>query len=164
MKKKKTISKTAKRRELQKLNAQLHTQFVQSEIEKEREVADKKDALQIAQHEKSVIDDFETQLTSNEPIRELFNQKNIKFKTQITEEQRNAVSILYHAYLLCKSYSMHFEGLKFVLDEYIDFGVSIDRQGRSEYVDAHKATIPANNQNNQNNQNGVGNQMGNMKM
>lgn len=106
--------------------------------------------------EKSLLEDFETQLSSNEPIRELFNSKNVKFKTELTQEQRSAVSILYQTYrkLLLKGFDL--PALKFVLDEYIDFGVSIDRKGRSEYVDAHKSylqqqAIQGNQQNQQQN-------------
>jgi hypothetical protein len=91
--------------------------------------------------EPSIIEEFETQLTSNEPNRELVSGKNIKFKTQITEEQRGAISILLHAYKLCLKYGINFDGLKYVLDEFIDFGASVDRKSRNEFVDAQKAQM-----------------------
>lgn len=113
--------------------------------------------------EKTIIDDFDQQLSSNEPIRELTTGKNIKFKTELSEEQRGSVSILYHAYRVLKLNGVDFDGLKYVLDEYIDFGVSVDRKGRTEFVEAQKINNTANqNPNNQNN--GVNNQMNNMRM
>ena len=93
----------------------------------------------------------------------MFNAKNIKFKTQITEEQRSAVSVLYHAYRLCLKYGIEFDGLKYVLDEFIDFGVSIDRKGRDEYVDAHKSSLFNQQQQQLNNQQG-NNSVSNMKL
>lgn len=105
--------------------------------DKERAEADLLDKS--SSDEKTLLEEFETQFSSNEPIRELFTGKNVKFKTQLSEEQRSAVSVLYHAYRLCLKYKIEFDGLKYVLDEYIDFGVSIDRKGRMEYVEAHKS-------------------------
>lgn len=134
-------------------------QFFESEtLRKEREKADLAD-IPSEPDDKLLLEEFETQFSSNEPIRELLTAKNIRYKTQLTEEQRSAVAVLYHAYRLCLKYGVEFDGLKFVLDEYIDFGVSIDRKGRLEYVEAHKAQQQQLQQQSQ----GM-NQMNNMKM
>lgn len=92
-------------------------------------------------NEKTMLDRMGDEFSSQEPIRELFSSKNIRFKTQLTEEQRSAVAILYHAYRLCEKYSIKFDGLKFVLDEYIDFGVSVDRKSRDEFVKSTQQQI-----------------------
>jgi hypothetical protein len=91
--------------------------------------------------EKVISDDFDIELSSNEPIRELFTPKNVRFKTQLTEEQRGAVSILYHAYMQAIERGINYSGLKQVLDQYIDFGVSVDRKSREEYVESHKSQM-----------------------
>jgi hypothetical protein len=127
------------------INNQIVAQLEQERLNKMRRDEDKRESGQ----DKLLIEDFESQLSSNEPIRELLTAKNIKFKTQLTEEQRSAVAVLYHAYRLCCMYGIAFDGLKFVLDEYIDFGVSVDRKGRAEYVDAHKSSQQSQMQNQQ---------------
>ena len=157
--------------------SQIEKQLDKLELDKKRKIIDDKEKFiednrnhlaseqQALKSESLLIEDFETQLSSNEPIRELLNAKNIKFKTELTEEQRGAISILYHAYKTCVKYGIDFYALKNVLDEYIDFGVSIDRKGRTEYVEAHRSNLQ--NQFNQQQgmgQNGVPQQMNNMKM
>lgn len=151
LKARKVCSKAAKDKENAEIRRELIQFNEQAELDKNRQEADVKEALQI--NESTLMDEFETSLSSNEPIRELFTPKNIKFKTQLTEEQRAAVAILYHAYSVMKARGIVLDSLKFVLDEYIDFGVSIDRKGREEYVDAHKAYMQHQNQNPQMNSN-----------
>ena len=142
------------------INKEIQHEIDSEQLNKDRTAQELKE--EIFSKDSSIIDDFEQQISSNEPIRELFTPKNIKFKSQLTEEQRNAVSILYHAYkTLYEKWGIHFEGLKFVLDEYIDFGVSVDRQGRSEYVDAHKSQMLAQQMQNQSN---MTNQVSQLKM
>lgn len=130
----------------------------QEDLNKQRDILDKQE---IGVIDKPISDDFDLELSSNEPNRELFTAKNIRFKTQLTEEQRGAVSILYHAYEQCVLRGINFSGLKHVLDEYIDFGVSVDRKSRSEFVDAQKAQV-YNQQQNMLNQNKTN--MENMKV
>lgn len=90
----------------------------------------------------NILEDFETELSSNEPIKELFTGKNIKFKAQLSEEQRNAVIILYTTYYtLLNDYNVDVHSLKDLLSDYVEFSVSLDRKGRSEYVDAHKSLM-----------------------
>ena len=105
------------------------------ELEKLRSEADAKEKS----GEMSIMEEFEQSFSSNEPIRELFTAKNIKYKTQLTDEQRAAVSILYDTYKTLLTYGINVISLKNVLDEYIDFGVSVDRKGRAEYVEAHRS-------------------------
>lgn len=88
-----------------------------------------------------IHDDYNFDLSSNEPIRELFTPKNVKFKTQVTEEQRGAISILLSVYFRCKNLGIDFSGLKNVLDEFIDFGVSLDRKSRGEFVESQKSQM-----------------------
>lgn len=99
--------------------------------------------LRLEKNEKLLHDDFETELSSNEPIRELLSSRNVRFKTEVTEEQRSALSILYHAYEQCEKRGIEFEALKSLLDDFVDFGVSLDRKSRQEYVEAHKAQLSA---------------------
>jgi hypothetical protein len=89
------------------------------------------------------MEDFDAQLSSNEPIRELFTAKNIKFKTEVTQEQRSSISILYHAYFEGLRRGFNLTALHEVLDQFVDFGVPVERKGRLEYVDAHKAAVQA---------------------
>lgn len=111
--------------------------IAQREHDSQREVIDKKENM----NEKLLHEDFDTELSSNEPVRELFSGKNVRFKTQVTEEQRNALSILYHAYEQCQQRGIQFNGLKSLLDDFVDFGVSLDRKSRTEYVDAHRSQL-----------------------
>lgn len=113
--------------------------------EKEREKAKEKetDALNKLTAKtstgRSILDDFESTLSSNEPVRELFTGKNIRFKTELTDEQRGAISVLYSVYMQCIRIGIEFDSLKDVLDQYIEFGVSVGRKGREEYSDSLKA-------------------------
>jgi len=130
----------------------------EQQLEEQRKIAESKESAEL-NNESLLTDEFETQLSSNEPIRELFTAKNIKYKTELTDEQRSAVAILYDTYKTLLSYGINVLSLKYVLDEYIDFGVSVGRKGRSEYVEAHKSAMQQQNQ-----QNAIPNQMSNMKM
>lgn len=114
----------------------------ENEIRKDLERKKKLIDAELSQiDEKLMHEEFDMQVSSNEPVRDLFSPKNIRFKTQITEEQRGALSVLYHAYRRALAIGVNFDGLKNVLDEFIDFGVSLDRKSRNEFVDAHKAQL-----------------------
>ena len=162
MKNKKMKNKNKKDKVLKGTNAVILSQLENIKRESERDKIDvNEQSPLIPSNEKSLIDDFETQLSGNEPLRELFSGKNVRFKTQLTEEQRGAVSVLYHAWKQCTLRGISFDGLKDVLDEYIDFGVSMDRKSREEFVEAQKSY---NTNQNMMNQQGIPNQMNNMKM
>lgn len=91
--------------------------------------------------QRSIVDRMNDEFSSNESVRELFSGKNIRFKTQITEEQRSAITILYGAYKHITSVGIQFSGLKDLLDEFIDFGVPLDRKSRDEFVKASQQNI-----------------------
>lgn len=151
---KKKLSKTAQKRELQKLNRQIHVNAEQRELNKERKIIDDSESKLIndLQNSKTLMDDFDTQLSSNEPERELVTGKNIKFKTELNEEQRCAISILYDSYMeFLERWNIDITALKRVLDEYVDFGASLGRKSRTEFVTARQATAQQNQLQNQNN-------------
>lgn len=137
----------------------------QSKITKElQQLSDEPMHERTVRDEKSIIDEFETQISANEPVRELWSNKNIKFKTEITEEQRGVISILLDAYQEFKHYNIDLTVLRQVLSEFVDFGVAIDRKGRTEYVEAHKIYNQQNQQSQQQQGNSINNQMNQMKM
>ena len=173
MKKKKNTTKV--RRELQKINAKAHAKLEQLYIERDRLKADKKEQKELEKfdaelnkekkifsNDSSLLDDFDAQLDSDNPSKELFTNKNVRFKTELSDEQRSAVSILYHFYRGLKDRGIEHNNLKYVLDEYIDFGVSLDRKSRTEYVESQKALNTQNQA--QKSQNGVEAQVQQMKM
>lgn len=94
--------------------------------------------------ESLLTNDFEESFTSNEPLRDIFSSKNIKFKTELSEEQRSAISILYDTYMeFLSKWNINITSLKNVLDQYVDFGASVGRKSRGEFVQAHQAWAQA---------------------
>jgi len=177
MKKKTSKKNNLKKKLFKSPSNEITKQLELLDLEKKRMIADREEQEKankqkesvkqeniIPVNEKLLTDDFETQFSTNEPIRELFTPKNIKFKTELSEEQRGAVAILYQTYMQCVNYGIDFSGLKDVLDEYIDFGVSVDRKGRTEYVEAHKSAMQMAQAQALSMQNGMTGQMGQMKM
>lgn len=103
----------------------------------------------------TILDEIEGQLDNNNSNpKVLMEGKNIKFKAILTDEQRNAVVILYSAYRQCIKYNIEFDGLKNLLNEYVDFSPSVDGIARKQYVEAHQlAKVQQQQMNNNNNQN-----------
>jgi hypothetical protein len=151
------------KRELQKLNGEFHRKFKKENYDIEKADAIVREQLRLKPLEvrqesintnkedntssnenvrsRSIIERFNDEINTSEPIRELLSAKNIKFKSELTEEQRGAISILYDTWMYIESIGIPFITLKNVLDQYIDFGVSVGRKGRSEYVEAHKSNL-----------------------
>lgn len=122
-----------------KAKEEFHKKFVKDYEESELRKTRSQEININIPDQKTILDRFSEQISSKEPIRDLFTGSNIKYKTQLTEEQRGALSVLFHSYKLCEKYGIKFDGLKYVLDEYIDFGVSIDRKSRDEFVKSQQA-------------------------
>lgn len=66
-------------------------------------------------------------------LKELFNTKNIKVKTELTADQ---VSIVSRLELMAKITKRPY--LQIILEEFITLQVSKDRKSRMEFVEAHK--------------------------
>lgn len=134
------LSKTKQKRMEQHFNRLAHEEL--AKLPELPEIIEQPAANTMASDgNKTILDRFNEEYNSNEPIRELLSGRNVRFKTQLTDEQRSAVSILYHAYRVCLKRGIKFDGLKYVLDEYIDFGVSLDRKSREEFVQAHQQQL-----------------------
>jgi hypothetical protein len=71
--------------------------------------------------------------TESSILKELFNSKNIKVKTDLTEDQISIVSRLFLMAHITKRPYLHT-----VLNEFITLRVSKDRKSRTEFVEAHK--------------------------
>lgn len=71
--------------------------------------------------------------TESSILKELFNGKNVKLKTQLSGDEISIVSRLYLMARITKRPYLHN-----ILDEFITLRVSMDRQSRKEFVEAHK--------------------------
>lgn len=92
----------------------------------------------------SLFADMERIVNNNESIRELVDVKNIRMKTNVTEEQHKYIVILYGAYrTLLSRYAIDFKGLRMVLDEFIEIAPSIEGNRASQFVTAHQAMAQA---------------------
>lgn len=111
---------------------EIDNQYMQKEREKEEKHIF---------NEPLLTSDFEENFTTNEPVRELTTGKNIKFKTEVTIEERSMISILYNTYFQFKNiWGIELSSLKGVLNEWVDFGASVERKSRDEFVKAHQLT------------------------
>lgn len=145
-------SKAKLKRELQKANAEYHREYMKrmNTHRPDDDIKplpindipplpsfDEEKLLNTTAQDKSLLDRFTEEVSSSEPIRELVNPRNIKLKTEVTDDQRADISRLYYAYLEFERLGIAFDGLRNVLDEFVTFGVSVGRKGRGEFVDAH---------------------------
>jgi hypothetical protein len=75
----------------------------------------------------------DTQTTETTILKELFNTKNFKAKSELNN---NEISIISRIYLLAKITNR--PHLREVVDEFIILRISKDRQSRKEFVEANK--------------------------
>jgi len=94
-------------------------------------MAKKTDVLDI-QDEENVLDMFNKELNQNsESVRELFNEKNIKVKSDL---DKHHISIIARLYFQAKLTDL--PELMQICDEFITLRVSRDRLSRKEFVQA----------------------------
>jgi hypothetical protein len=154
-------SKNSKKREAQKINKQILQQHDIKEIEDKRKEIDSTeeyihkniDMKDLKGEEffkalkesgidagKDSFEDFERMLGSNEAIRELVDIKNIKLKTNVSDEQHKIIVMLYGSYkTLLERYNIDFKGLSVILSEFIELSPSIQGKRAEQYVEAHKS-------------------------
>lgn len=169
---KKKLSKSAKIRQDQKINVQLRKKFEEKLLEKDRLKEDLKDGMlsdgkittdeikefnskslnsALESLKESGIDassnpfaDMERMLNNNEAIIQLVDVKNIRMKTNVSDEQHKIIVILYGVYkTLLTRYGIDFKGLRTLLDEFIEIAPSISGQRSEQFVTAHQAMAQA---------------------
>lgn len=159
---KKKLSKTAQKKLDQKINVQLRQKYEQKILDEQRIKEDLKDGVHkidandiknfnsksfMEAMKESGIDtkndifaDLERVISNNESVKELVDVKNIRMKTNVTDEQHKIIVILYGAYKsLLQRYGIDFKGLRVILDEFIEIAPSISGVRAEQFVDAHKA-------------------------
>lgn len=166
----KKLSKTAKKKQAQKINVALMKKFNSKILEKDRKIADEKDPIIISDNmeeikdfnSKSVKDllqtlkgsgietvsnpfaDMERIVNNNESIVQLYDTKNIRMKTKVTDEQHKIVVTLAGIYnTLLSRWGFDFRGLRNLLDEFIETAPSIDGERSVQFVTAHQALAQA---------------------
>lgn len=164
----KKLSKTAQKRKDQSINMMLQRKMDEKQLAKDREMQDVKDKLIHKNmtikdvndfNTASLIDalkesgmdasnstfaDMERMVNNNESIRELVDTKNIRMKTNVTEEQRNIITILFGSYdTLITRYGIRFRGLERILNEFMEISPSIDGLRTEQFVTAHQAIAQA---------------------
>jgi hypothetical protein len=169
---KKPISKNAQLKEDRKINNMILKKFEAQELAKDRMIEDKKDKINTTKEKigttidlskfnstqfnealkssginttsSNVFEDMERMVNNNESIRELVDNKNIKMKTRVTEEQHKIIVILRGSYLTLKyRYGIEFIGLRDILSEFIELSPSIDGERAGQFVTAHQAVAQA---------------------
>lgn len=164
MKKSKKISKTAQLKEDRKINNTILKKFEEQQLKKDREKEDKKDKIKqidltkfnstqlnealkssgVNTSSSNVFEDMERMVNNNESIRELVDIKNIRMKTNVTEEQHKIIVILRSSYLTLKyRYNIEFIGLRDILSEFVELSPSIDGKRAEQFVTAHQAVAQA---------------------
>lgn len=111
------------------------------------------------EREKSILDELDKKLEKKEAIVHLFDIENVKFKANITEEQRNIIASLMAAYNYAKllgvsisemlkqvydfdaKININIEAFQFIIKEYVEYSPSLEGKRAEQYVDAHKAQI-----------------------
>jgi hypothetical protein len=177
----KKLSKSAQKKEDQKINMMLQRKMSEQDIEKARAKEDKKDNIVHENITLKDIDDFNTQslidalkasgmstdnttfsdmermINNNESIRELVDTKNIRMKTFVNEEQRNIITILFGSYAtLLNRYGIRFLGLERILNEFMELSPSLEGKRTEQFVTAHQALAQAvANANNRNTNNDI---------
>lgn len=141
--------KQLSKRELQHLNRLKNDKISQDEYikMKAKRFAEDKELLNVdedmnipnesdikANLDSSLIDKFNEQTSTQESIKELFSDKNIKLKTQVTTEQRIIISQLYDAYKEFLRLGIDVKALRNFLEQFIIFGVPMERKSREEFV------------------------------
>lgn len=128
-------SKTKIKREYQHLNRLAHQNII---INTQKEAYDEKS-------DEDAIDKFKDATQKKEAIIELFDLKNIKMKANLSEEQRNALTILMAYYNKAISIGkelgvdINLESIKFICAEFIEMSPSIEGKRAEQFVEANKA-------------------------
>lgn len=164
----KKLSKTAQKIKDQKINVMLKNKTIQKFKEQDRKKEDEKDHIKHIDKDFNLNDfnskeitealktsgidvksdtfaDMERMLSNNESIKELVDIKNIRMKTNVTDEQHKIIVILYGAYkALLMQFNIDFRGLREILDQFIEIAPSIDGKRAEQYVEAHQAIAQQN--------------------
>jgi hypothetical protein len=164
----KKLSKTAQKRKDQKINVILKNKAIQKFKEQDRKKEDEKDHIKHIDKDFNLKDfnskeitealktsgidvkndtfaDMERMLSNNESIKELVDIKNIRMKTNVTDEQHKIIVILYGAYkALLMQFNIDFRGLREILDQFIEIAPSINGKRAEQYVEAHQAIAQQN--------------------
>lgn len=148
----KKISKTARKRAEQKLNAQIHKEIVYEEHVKE-----KQEAINNEDRDKDILEKFNEQMNKREAIVELVDLRNIKMKANLSEEQRNTIVILLSTYNKLQTYGIRMKVLYDICNEFIEMSPSVDGKRAEQYVEAHKSSLQNNMLNPMNQQGQYGN-------
>lgn len=87
--------------------------------------------------DRSMLEKINDAINSGESVREMFSSKNIKMKSDLTEDQISAISRLIPFAIRIKK-ELGITILFDCLNEFIELRVSLDRKSRPEYVDIHQ--------------------------
>lgn len=164
---KKKLSKTAQLSKDRDINRELRKAFNNKILEQDRKKEDEKEKI-ISQVKSKGVENFNSEsfiealkesgvdsgssifadmeriVNNNEPIKELFEIKNIRMKTNVTEEQHHIITILFGSYdTLLNRYHIRFRGLERILNEFIELAPSIDGQRAGQFVEAQQAVAQA---------------------
>lgn len=74
--------------------------------------------------------------TQGDNVKELFGEKNVKARTDLSPKQISNIARAYYLAKMCKM-----PEIKTLLDEFITLRISKDRKSRSEFVEGLKAKI-----------------------
>jgi hypothetical protein len=143
------------RAELQHLNSKIRQKIKIEHYEKDYNNAVAKEETIVND---DILENFNMQLSQNEPIKELVNIQNIKLKTNVTDEQRMALVVLNSYYEYSKKLGLELTVLGQILSEFIVLAPSVDGKRSEQFVDAHKAFVQNQQMQQQNN-----NQLNNVK-
>jgi hypothetical protein len=141
-------SKTQIKREEQKWNKREVDNIIFQKIEDEKFKAIKNEVE--TSDDDTILEKFKEQVSKKEAIVELVDLKNIKMKANLTQEQRDAITILLAIYKKLLKDGYEINAIWDICKEFIEMSPSIDGKRAEQYVDAHKSSLQNNMMNNPN--------------